>query len=739
MDRRLRPQPSVDDLLSMSFDEAPLVQTTPLTANPTPTGDPNIPSFANFAAFPPIQPIPKAFDTPALPHPGTQFREANSATDSQSPSIGSSSIEQKAIIQKSPRTVDTPQIADNVSSADFDDGASVRTGLSTGTVSRRGSRRYVSKSQKIASIQSIFTESQKIAYAGLCYVCAVEFKAHRFPKSKKMAELYEKWAKSFMAKVFIYLDVSDEEQHMIRQLAEHGIKPSDLATTLVEDAKKTAAKLQKQQREQQSRLQDALDQGLPPPEDDENLATEDREEAEPSDIRYVVLSHLYIICISDGFYDARSRMLLRMVAGYLRVPWADVIQLEKAIADQLRLAENSEDLKKDDSTVERRNKLEARRRWLYMGLASLAGGAVIGLTAGLAAPFIGAGIGAALSTVGISAGAGVTGALTSTTGIAIITSTGVLTGGGKVDTPVTGAKTTEEIRPPKQTNVLITVAGWLTFNEDDYTLPFSTLTPGVHGDQYTLIWESKDLKVLGSTLTIIVSEMASFLVQQGIQAFALPTLMAALTGPLWALKLSYLIDNPWGNGLSKAKKAGKVLADALLNQVQENRPVTLIGYSLGARVIFFCLRELAQKNAVGIVEEAYLFGCPVMATKDEWRQIASVVSTRILNGYLNNDYVLGVLYRASSAVWKEVAGLRPVEGVPGVENIQLDDMLKGHLEYRMGMPRILERVGFSIDADWFEDVEDEEERERQEFEEMKRREREEKARKKKEEAEARKR
>jgi hypothetical protein len=34
--------------------------------------------------------------------------------------------------------------------------------------------------------------------------------------------------------------------------------------------------------------------------------------------------------------------------------------------------------------------------------------------------------------------------------------------------------------------------------------------------------------------------------------------MAALTGPMWMLKLSYLIDNPFGNGLTKADKVGRV-------------------------------------------------------------------------------------------------------------------------------------------------------------------------------------
>ena len=71
---------------------------------------------------------------------------------------------------------------------------------------------------------------------------------------------------------------------------------------------------------------------------------------------------------------------------------------------------------------------------------------------------------------------------------------------------------------------------------------------------------------------------------------------------------TYLKNSPWGIAMSKASKAGKVLADTLILQVQEHRPVTLIGFSLGARLIFDCLTELVERGAYGLVEEAYLFG-----------------------------------------------------------------------------------------------------------------------------------
>jgi hypothetical protein len=69
----------------------------------------------------------------------------------------------------------------------------------------------------------------------------------------------------------------------------------------------------------------------------------------------------------------------------------------------------------------------------------------------------------------------------------------------------------------RQTNVLITVAGWVYHNDDEHSLPFSILERNIHGDQYTLIWETDTLIELGTSLKIVVSEIAQFIVQQGIQ------------------------------------------------------------------------------------------------------------------------------------------------------------------------------------------------------------------------------
>lgn len=103
------------------------------------------------------------------------------------------------------------------------------------------------------------------------------------------------------------------------------------------------------------------------------------------------------------------------------------------------------------------------------------------------------------------------------------------------------------------------------------------------------------------------------------------TLMAALQLPVVLTKLSYLIDNPWAVSLDRATAAGKILADSLVERNLGTRPITLVGYSLGARVIFSCLQELAKKGAFGIVQNVYLFGSPVVVKKEEYLDRKSVV------------------------------------------------------------------------------------------------------------------
>ena len=165
--------------------------------------------------------------------------------------------------------------------------------------------------------------------------------------------------------------------------------------------------------------------------------------------------------------------------------------------------------------------------------------------------------------------------------------------------------------------------------------------------------------------------------------------------------------------------------------------MTLVGYSLGARVIYYCLIELwnytfelnmkkqeeesflswyrsrrnhndsngrpkenmtaeeiekAKYLCHSIVDSVYLLGSPVESDPLNWAKIKAMTAGRVINGYCQTDWVLSFLFRAST-ISNKIAGLQKVE-VEGVENIDLTSIVSGHLEYKEKLSEILEYIGF---------------------------------------------
>lgn len=146
-----------------------------------------------------------------------------------------------------------------------------------------------------------------------------------------------------------------------------------------------------------------------------------------------------------------------------------------------------------------------------------------------------------------------------------------------------------------------------------------------------------------------------------------------------------------------------MLAQLLLQRHLGVRPITLIGFSLGARVIFYALLELAKAKAFGVVQDVFILGATLTASQSTWCSARSAVSGRFVNAYAENDWVLNYLFRATSGGLSSVAGLRPIEDVPGLENVDVTDKISGHMSYRTFMPLILDQLGFPVTADYFDE------------------------------------
>ncbi|KAE8212018.1 hypothetical protein CF327_g4294 [Tilletia walkeri] len=422
------------------------------------------------------------------------------------------------------------------------------------------------------------------------------------------------------------------------------------------------------------------------------------------DIRWTVLCDLFLVLMADSIYDARSRVLLERVAEALSLTWMDVTQFEKRITDALEIEEGVDKLR-NKKVIAEREKLARKKRYVMMGLATVGGGLVIGLSAGLLAPVIGAGLGAALGAVGI----GGTGTfLGGVGGAAIITTTGTLGGAGIAGkgmsrrTRSVKTFTFKAIHNNKRVSCIVGMPGFTSGAQDDVRLPFSVID-SIMGDVFSVLWEPEMMQEMGNSLSILWNETLTQGVQQLLALTVAGGLVGALAWPLWLLKLGYLIDNPWSNALDRAKAAGLILADVLAKRQIGVRPITLVGFSLGARAIFYALVELARIKAFGVVQNVYIMGTPVTAADRVWKEARSVVAGRFVNVFSRSDWILGYLYRATSGGLRSIAGLHPVEVMPDIENVDVTHVIPGHLAYRALMPLVLSELQFRTTADYFDE------------------------------------
>lgn len=203
------------------------------------------------------------------------------------------------------------------------------------------------------------------------------------------------------------------------------------------------------------------------------------------------------------------------------------------------------------------------------------------------------------------------------------------------------------------------------------------------GDQYVLQWEEALLRRFGASMrSFAKAQVVAYATPEIVKYTVLAGLFAAVALPRTILRLADMIDNVWVLTMNAADESGRLLARSLQQREQGLRPVTLVGYGMGARLIFACLRELAKtpKESCGIVENAVLLGSPVPAGASDWTSARQVVAGRLVNGYSENDWMLGVMYRYQGWALNS-AGIAAIP-VAGVENVDLSSVIGGHLEYK---------------------------------------------------------
>ncbi|XP_076916491.1 transmembrane and coiled-coil domain-containing protein STS1-like [Bidens hawaiensis] len=401
-------------------------------------------------------------------------------------------------------------------------------------------------------------------------------------------------------------------------------------------------------------------------------------------------------------YDARHRSALRLLTTWFNIKWIKMEAIEIIVACSAMAVLKQEEAKEEDK--EPKSLWAKWKRGGIIGAAALTGGTLMAISGGLAAPAIAAGfsalaptLGTIIPVIGASGFAAVATAAGSVAGSVAVAASFGAAGAGLTGTKMarrTGSVDEFEFKAIGRNHnqgrlaVEILISGFV-FEEQDFFRPWEGETDNM--ERYVLQWESKHLIAVSTAIQDwLQSTLALELMKRGAMMTVLSSLVSAFAWPATLLYLTDLIDSKWTIAVNRTDKAGKLLAEVFIKGLQGNRPVILVGFSLGARAIFKCLQYLAENGHDGIVERVVLLGAPVAIKGEDWGAVRKVVSGRLINAYSTNDWMLGVAFRAS-LLSQGLAGIQAVN-VPGIENVDVTELIDGHSSYLWATQEILDRL-----------------------------------------------
>ncbi|PHQ83915.1 MAG: hypothetical protein COB58_00295 [Thalassobium sp.] len=244
---------------------------------------------------------------------------------------------------------------------------------------------------------------------------------------------------------------------------------------------------------------------------------------------------------------------------------------------------------------------------------------------------------------------------------------------------------------------LMCIDGFLTQDENTDSNWLNNL-PEKFADRavYAVDWESKRLHDIASMIGAIGAKqigIGNFFKQAVLKA---SKKAAVKVGPLAGLLTAAdLIDNPWHVARYKAEEAGVLLAD-LIARTQQT--FILVGHSLGARVIYFCLSALRTVYGKKWIDSVYLLGGAVNNSVTEndktsinWIGVDGAVHGCIYNFYSSNDDVLRYIYNTSQLFMGSSIGRNPIN-YDAITNVDVSDLVSGHTKYKDNLSKIISRI-----------------------------------------------
>lgn len=205
---------------------------------------------------------------------------------------------------------------------------------------------------------------------------------------------------------------------------------------------------------------------------------------------------------------------------------------------------------------------------------------------------------------------------------------------------------------------------------------------------YHILWESKALGDLGSMAALGLHKNGMpQLANLATKAMKKPSM--GIGSVLMGLQLA---GNPWHVAMVKSMMTGALIADMLCRTTQK-RKFILVGHSLGARVIFYALENLATRKGAPKVAHAVLLGGAVGREPQHWETAAKAVSGKIVNCHSGRDDVLKYLYTTGTAFTSDPVGRGPINsGSDQIANVDVTHSVSGHTAYKSVLSQVMAEV-----------------------------------------------
>lgn len=152
-----------------------------------------------------------------------------------------------------------------------------------------------------------------------------------------------------------------------------------------------------------------------------------------------------------------------------------------------------------------------------------------------------------------------------------------------------------------------------------------------------------------------------------------------------------LVGNPRYVSMVRAAKTGAVLADAI-TRTKENK-ITLVGHSLGCRVIYYALQSLSVSSVVKIDDVILLGGAVGKEDSVGWKQAAKAINGNIYNCFSTKDQLLSKLYRIANANLSHPIGILPIPGrILKIKNLDCSKFVSGHMNWKQNYETVLRKI-----------------------------------------------